>query len=128
MRLLDTVVLIGALNTGDRHHLASAGHMDELREGVDTLVPAVVLLEADLVMKARGYNTDERRLTWRALEGWISAEKVVPNTASSMQGAISLQEMGLDYFDSLIASLAIESGATVVTTDRALGGVVSTDW
>jgi predicted nucleic acid-binding protein len=41
---------------------------------------------------------------------------------------VALQETGLYYFDSLIASPAIEAGATVVTTDRALSGVVSTDW
>jgi predicted nucleic acid-binding protein len=128
MRLLDTVVLIGALNAGSRHHAESVRHLNQLREDDETRVPAVVLLEADLVMKARGYSAEERRLTWRALEGWVSAEKVVPSTASSMRGAVALQERGLDYFDSLIASLAIEAGATVVTTDRALSGVVSTDW
>jgi len=128
MRLLDTVVLIGALNTGSRHHPESVEHLNQLRESDETLVPGVVLLEADLVMKTRGYSAEERRLTWHALEGWVSAEKVVPNTASSMRGAVALQERGVDYFDSLIASLAIEAGATVVTTDKALSGVVSTDW
>jgi len=128
MWLLDTVVLIGALCTGSRHHAESVKHLDRLRETDEIGVPVVVLLEADLVMKTRGYSAEERRLTWRALEGWISADKVVSNTASSMQGAVVLQERGLDYFDSLIASLAIEAGATVVTTDRALSGVVSTMW
>ncbi|MFH2111339.1 MAG: PIN domain-containing protein [Candidatus Bathyarchaeota archaeon] len=128
MRLLDTVTLIGALNTGSRHHAESVIHLEELREGGETRVPMVVLLEADLVMKTRGYSAEERRLTWRAFEGWISADKVVSNTVTSLRDAVALQDRGLDYFDSLIASLAIETGATVVTTDRALRDVVSTDW
>ena len=128
MRLLDTVVLIGALNTGNRHHTESVKHLEELGESSEARVPVTVLLETDLVLKARGYSAEERRLTWRALQGWITSDRVVPNTITSLRDAISLQEKGLDYFDSLIASLAVEAGATVVTTDRAMRDVVGTDW
>jgi len=128
MRLLDTVVIIGALNTGNRHHAESVKHLEELGESGEARVPVTVLLEADLVMKASGYAAEERRLTWRALQGWITAGRVIPNTVTSLHNAVALQEHGLDYFDSLIASLALEVGATVVTTDNAMRDVVDTDW
>jgi len=128
MRLLDTVVIIGALNTENRHHAESVKRLEELGESGEARVPVTVLLEADLVMKVRGYTAEERRLTWRALQGWITAGRVIPNTVTSIHNAVALQEHGLDYFDSLIASLALEVGATVVTTDKAMRDVVDTDW
>jgi predicted nucleic acid-binding protein len=128
MRLLDTAVIIGALNTGNRYHTESVKHLEELGEGGEARVPVTVLLEADLVMKAGGYAAEERRLTWRALQGWIRGDRVIPNTITSLHNAVALQDHGLDYFDSLIASLALEAGATVVTTDKAMRDVVDTDW
>jgi len=128
MRFLDTVVIIGALSTENRHHAESVKHLEELSESGEARVPMTALLEADLVMKTRGYTAEERRLTWRALQGWIADDRVIPNTITSLRDAVALQECGLDYFDSFIVSLAVEAGATVVTTDVALRDVVDTDW
>jgi predicted nucleic acid-binding protein len=34
----------------------------------------------------------------------------------------------MDYFDSLIAALAEESGSQVITTDESIRGVVQAEW
>ena len=34
----------------------------------------------------------------------------------------------MDYFDSLVASLAKETGSAVITTDRKIEDVVDTEW
>jgi predicted nucleic acid-binding protein len=128
MKLLDTVVLIGFLNPKDRAHQRSVGHLRKVSSEDVVLVPAVTLVEADLVMKLRGYTDSEREISWRALEGEVPSDKVVPNSAASILGAVALQRQGLDYFDSLVASLAREMGAIVITTDRAIGDAVETEW
>ena len=128
MKLVDTVVILGSLNTGSGLHRQCVSHLDGLAEDRETFVPTSTLLEADLVMKGRGYSLEEREVTWRALEHRIPLEKTVANSLSSIRGALPLQEKGLDYFDSLICSLAIELGARVVTTDQAIRLVADTEW
>ncbi|MGH2626516.1 MAG: hypothetical protein ACRDHY_07700, partial [Anaerolineales bacterium] len=85
-------------------------------------------LEADLVMTSRGYGYAEREISWRALEHKIPTAKLLPNSLSSVQAALRLQEGGLEYFDSLVAALALENDAGVVTTDRSIASVVRTEW
>lgn len=92
------------------------------------MVPSVAILEADLVMKARGYSYEERRISWQALEHEIPTPKLIPNSVSSIRAALNLQEGWMDYFDSLVASLALEKEAVVITNDREIGRVVKTEW
>src|SRR3990172_6882767 len=120
MRLLDTVVLIGSLNPQDPLHRRSADHLNRVTREPDVLVPAVSILEADLIMKIRGYTYDERRSTWQALDHKIPADKLLSNQISTIPAALPLQENGMDYFASLIPSLALRHNATVVTTDRVI--------
>ncbi len=128
MKLVDTVVIVGCLNPGDKLHKRCLQHINRVVAENDMLVPLVVLIEADLVMKTRGYDLAEREVSWRALEHRIPASKIIANTVSSIRGALSLQEQGMDYFDSLISSLAIEARGMVITTDRAIEEVVETIW
>jgi len=128
MKLLDTIVIIGSLNPVDRFHSDCITHLKSIRSKNDVFVPFVTVLEADLVMKTRGYSYEERRISWRALEHEIPASKLLSNSVSSVLESLSLQESGMDYFDSLVASLALEKKAVVVTNDRQIAKVVKTEW
>ncbi len=128
MKLVDTVALIGFLNPKDGEHRRSVHHLERVGRDEDVFVPVTSLVEADLVMKVRGYTESERGTSWGALEGAIPAAKVVSNTPSSLRSAVELQRKGMDYFDSLIAALAEESGSQVITTDESIRGVVQAEW
>jgi len=128
MKLLDTIVVIGSFNPSDKFHSQCIRHLRTIDSKKDVFVPFVTILEADLVMKARGYTHDERRISWQALEHEIPTSKLVPNSVSSIRAALKLQEAGMDYFDSLVASLALELEAVVITNDQEIGRVVKTEW
>lgn len=128
MKLIDTVVLVGFLNPDDKVYGRASEHIAGVSARNDVFVPASTLVETDLVMKIRGYTEAERRTSWSALESAIPAEKLVSNSASSLRDAISLQENGMDYFDSLITSLARENRGTVVTTDKRIAASVESEW
>ena len=128
MKLLDTVALIGCLNPKDRTHKRSTEHIAQVVSHNDIFVPMISLVEADLIMKMRGYEDSERELSWRALENRIPRSKIIAHSVSSIYSAVELQRQGMDYFDSLISSIALETSSVVVTTDRAIEAVVQTEW
>jgi len=128
MKLVDTVALIGYLNPEDREHARSIEHVAKVSSEDDVFVPDFSLMEADLVMKTRGYSDSEREASWRALETRIPSGKTASHSVSSIYAALDLQANGMDYFDSLITSLARETGSTVVTTDKAIAAAVKTEW
>ena len=128
MRLVDTVALIGYLNPRDREHRSSVGHLAKIALDEDVFVPNLALVEADLVMKIRGYSHSEREVSWRALESKIPPSKILASSVSSIYSALQLQKQGMDYFDSLITSLALETSSIVVTTDKEIGKAVETEW
>jgi predicted nucleic-acid-binding protein len=128
MRLVDTVALIGYLNPRDKEHRSSVGHLTKIASNEDVFVPNLALVEADLVMKIRGYSHSEREVSWRALESKIPRSKIIVHSVSSIYSAMRLQEQGMDYFDSLITSIAIETNSIVVTTDKEIGKAVETEW
>ncbi len=127
-KLIDTVVIVGSLNPASKIHGKCLLQLNKINSDDDIFVPSVALLETDLVMKGRGYSYKERKTSWRALRHKIQSSKIVPNSVPSIYVATSLQEKGLDYFDSLITSLALERRAEVITTDRAIAKVVKTAW
>jgi predicted nucleic acid-binding protein len=128
MRLLDTVAVIGCLNPKDRTHKRSTEHIAQVVSDDDVFVPMISLVEADLVMTIRGYEDSEREVSWRALESRIPGSKIIAHSVSSIYSAVELQRQGMDYFDSLISSIALETRSVVVTTDRSIGAVVQTEW
>jgi predicted nucleic acid-binding protein len=101
MKILDTVVLIGAIREEDRHHEKAKMHLDSLSEEKDVYVPSSVLLEFDLEMKAHGYTLEERRLTWEDMMVKIPSNKVLSLTPSYFAGVPKL-ENALSYFDAII--------------------------
>jgi predicted nucleic-acid-binding protein len=128
MKLIDTVVIIGFLNTKDRLYVRSSEHMERISKEDDIFVPVSSLIEADLIMKISGYTDSEREFSWGALETEISNDKVISNSSSSFRHAADYQKNGADYFDSLIASLAKETNSIVITTDKRIGEIVGTEW
>ncbi len=128
MRLIDTVALIGCLNPRDKTHARSTEHMSRVASHNDVFVPVISLIETDLVMKIKGYDHSEREVSWRALESRIPPSKIITNSVSSIYSALGLQKDGMDYFDSLISSLARETNSVVITTDKAIENVVQTEW
>lgn len=128
MRLIDTLVLVGALNPADRYHENAKRHLGSLETRNDTVIPASSLIEFDLVMKTRKYTLDEVQDTWFAMSEIVKSGKVIGITPGALRESAALREKGLGYFDSLIAGLAISSVATIVTNDKAIARFVETEW
>ncbi len=128
MKLVDTVVIVGFLNKKDRLHTRSLEHVQRVSSNNEVFVPVTSLIEADLLMKISGYSDTERDVSWGAIESEIPNHKVVPNTTSSIRRALEMQKNGVDYFDSLVASLAKETDSTVITTDKRIGEIVEVEW
>jgi predicted nucleic acid-binding protein len=127
LKLLDTIVLVGAMNPTDRHHRTAMMYLKELRTSEPTRVPTSTLIEFDLVMRNRGYTEEEISDTWRALSPLVG-DSYVAMTPSSHLTATSFRAKGVTYFDSLITALAAESNAVVVTRDDAISKHVNTEW
>jgi len=128
MRLLDTIVIVGALNARDKHHKKASKYLDMLALDNDLVMPISTLMEFDLLMKARSYTDDERRSTWIEVAPRISVHKLLGQAASTFVRASELQKEGIGYFDSLITALAQELNASVITDDKDIARHVQTDW
>jgi len=127
VKLLDTMVLVSAVNPDDRHHKTGMTLLRALRSSERVYVPTSTLTEFDLVLRNRGYNEAEVKETWIALAPLIG-DKVVAVTPSAHLAAAEIRSDGLTYFDSLITALAKEAGAVVVTRDPQIARHVSTEW
>lgn len=128
MKLLDTVVIVGALNPDDRRHKRASVYLDKLSKDPLVKVPVFTLLEFDLLTKVRGYTEEERVTTWLEVSSKIPSEKVAPLGPAVFARASGLQRQGLSYFDSLVSALALELRATVITDDKTIASVVSSEW
>jgi predicted nucleic-acid-binding protein len=128
LKLVDTVVVVGCFNPKDRLQPRCVQQLRRIVQEGDVFVPAVVLIETDLVMKVRGYDLAEREVSWRALEDKIPQSKIIVNSISSIFSAMELQRQGMEYFDSLISSLALETDSIVITTDKAIDRIARTEW
>lgn len=127
MKLLDTVVLIGAIREGDKQYEKARAHLDALSTEKDVYIPSSVLLEFDLELKVHGYTPEERRLTWEDLLVKVPAHKVLPLIPSALAEVPEL-ETERSYFDAIIVCMARELGACVVTTDKEIGSHAKTCW
>lgn len=128
MRVLDTIVIVGALNVRDSHHRKASKYLDMLAMDNDVFMPLSTLIEFDLLMKARDYTDDERRSSWIELAPKISSQKITGQTASTFVRASELQNEGMGYFDSLITALAQEFNSSVITDDKDIAIHVETEW
>ena len=128
MKLIDTMVLIVSINPKDKRNPKAMNHLDAVTQDADTFVPAPVLIEFELELMSHGFNDDQRRTVLEDLSAVIPTTKVLPQSVISMLYALTLYRSGMTYFDSLIAGMAQESDATVITADKAVTKVVKTEW
>ena len=127
MKLLDTMVLVSAMNPANKHHKIGMSYLATLQSTEDTYVPTSSLIEFDLVMRNREYTEGEIAETWTALTPFLG-EKVVPTTSSAHLATTEMRIKGLTYFDSLIAALAKETKAVVITKDAEIARHAETEW
>jgi predicted nucleic acid-binding protein len=78
-------------------------------------------------LRNSGYTEDEISETWAALAP-IVGSKFLATTPTSHLTAARIRIEGLTYFDSLIAALAKEMQAVVVTKDAEIAKHVETQW
>ena len=128
MKLIDTVVLVASINAKDRLHLRAQNHLNALKDDNETFVPAPALIEFELELKSHGFNEKERMTVYEDLLPVVPKDKVIAQSISSMAQALTLYVSGMSYFDSLIAAMAKEADATVITTDKVVANVVKTTW
>ena len=128
MKLIDTMVLVTSINPRDERHLKALNHLDAVTLDVETFVPAPVLIEFELELMSHGFDEDQRRIILEDLITAVPKNKVLPQSVNAMLNALTLYQSGVTYFDSLIAGMAQESGATVITTDKVVAKVVKTTW
>lgn len=127
MKLLDTMVLVSAMNPADKYHKTGKAHLRTLQSSGEGYVPTSTLMEFDLVLRNRGYYEGEIKETWDALAPMIG-QKIVVTFASAHLAASDIRSKGVTYFDSLIATTAKERVAVVVTRDPAISRHVATEW
>lgn len=128
MKLLDTLVIVGALNPDDAHHKKASTYLDRLGKLTEISIPNSTLIEFDLLMNARNYTEAERETTWLELSPKIPREKVMSMSVTALATASVLQAEGMGYFDSLVTGLAMELRATVITDDKAIAAKVKSEW
>lgn len=128
LRLLDTIVLIGAINPNDALHEDASRHLNSVTRDSETFLPFISAIEFDLVMKGRRYTSKEREDALDWLSYAVPSSKVVCNSVLSLRKAAKLQDKGVGYFDSMIAALALAMDAVVLTKDRVISEVAKTSW
>jgi len=127
VKLLDTIVLVSAMNPGDKYHKTGIYYLTTLQSAEETYVPTSTLTEFDLVMRNSAYAESEIAETWTALTPLLG-KRVAPLTPSAHLTAAEMRVKGLTYFDSLIAAMAKEMKAVVITRDIEIAKRVETEW
>lgn len=122
------MVLIVSINPKDKRNPKAMNHLDAVTQDAKTFVPAPVLIEFELELMSHGFNEDQVRTVLEDLSAVIPTTKVLSQSVISMLHALALYRSGMTYFDSLIAGMAQESDATVITADKAVAKVVKTEW
>lgn len=120
MRVIDTVVLFGALDPEDKHHKRALWHLTLVRLTPDVYVPSAVLMEFDMTVKSREFSAAERLTLLDGLTKLIPSGKVLPITPSILERAarFETQQKLSSYFDALVASTSEEYGAEIISTDE----------
>lgn len=116
MKLLDTMVLVSAMNPANKYHKTGMSYLTTLQSAEETYVATSTLTEFDLVMRNSRYTESEIVETWAALAAMLG-RRIAPTTPTSHMAAAELRSKGLTYFDSLIVALAKETKAVVITRD-----------
>ena len=117
LEIVDTVYSIAYLRPSDPLHTKAMEIMKSLN--VKRKISQASLIELDLLMKSRGFNSREKLKTWNLLEKIVSKEMVEPIIPQDFAKAITLvKKYRLDYFDALITAQCIVRMANPITTDQ----------
>ena len=131
MKLLDTMTLIASLDPKHKLYRKAVIYLQRLRSHDDVFVPCVVIHECELVLKKNFSLTEVERLL-RSLDLIIPKNKIVPVDAGTHAIAAQWTLLGQSYggyTDTLIASLAFQNRANVISCDasfRQMG--ITTIW
>jgi predicted nucleic acid-binding protein len=127
VKLLDTIILVSAMNPADKYHKTGMNYLVTLQSAEETYVPTSTLTEFDLVMRNSDYTESEIAETWTALVPLLG-RKIAATTPSAHLTAAKVRAEGLTYFDSLIVALAKETKAVVITRDAEIARHAKTEW
>ena len=123
MPVADTEVLF-AFGPRDPRH---AQVLRLLGGRADVVAPDVVVLEFQLVLRARGRRPAELKMAMLALHEALSRYRVKEtNTISSSSLALRCEleeKYGLSFFDSLVAAAALALDRKVISSDKAFDSV-----
>ena len=123
LQIVDTVVLIAALNSNDPLCKRATEHVVNIGLDRDIFVPSATLLELDLELKAHGRDLQGRLEDHSRLQRLIPSSRVLPIAPGVLARATELSMTAAtwraSYFDTLIAATGLEFGAdSAITTDR----------
>ena len=128
MQLIDTVVIVGAINETDRFHKKSLDHLAKLESAEDIFVPSPTLIEVMLELKSSGFSNQELTAVFEDLAAVIPKDRILSQSVTSMALAIGYYRTGPSFFDSLIYAMAKELDATIITTDKEIASRVRVTW
>lgn len=131
MKFLDTLTLIASLDRKHQHYRKAVQYLQRLRTHDDVFIPCVVLHECELVLSKK-FSLSQREQILNNLNMIIPKNKIVPVDAETHAIALKWKMMGQSYggyTDTLIASLAYQNKASIITCDasfRQMG--INTIW
>jgi len=126
------MVLICSSDPQHRHYHEALRHLLSIRLSPEVYVPSVILLELDLELRSMQIPSNDRARIFNDFMLIIPIQKMLPTTPSIHARVANLENMGQargGYFDTLIASTALEYNAEVISTDKAFSQMgVSSTW
>ncbi|MEM2146917.1 MAG: PIN domain-containing protein [Candidatus Jordarchaeaceae archaeon] len=116
MKIIDTMVIIPALDQNNPLYKDAIKHLASISHSKDIYVPSAVLLECDLVMKNKGITKKDRAELFEKLSQIIPKNKILPITVTILKKTVELED-DKNYFDALIASTALEYNSEIISKD-----------
>ena len=114
--VLDTDVVIAALDRGDAHHRAAARAVTEMIDGGTRLLLSPINYAEALVRPAA--SADALRTAVDAIKAF--GVELVPPTAAVSQSAAGLRHTGISLADSFAVATALSRRASLASFDRAV--------
>lgn len=103
-----------------------------IRLSPDVYVPSAILLELDLELRSMQIPANDRERIFNNFMLIIPIQKMLPTNPSIHARVANLENLGQargGYFDTLIASTALEFNAEVISTDKVFSQMgVSSIW
>ena len=117
MKIIDTVVLIASFDPQHPLYGTAVKHFQSVILSDDVHVPAVVLLECDLVLKGKGFSKEERSTIFEKLANIIPENKILPLVVDILKKAVDMEDEKT-YFDAFVAATALKYKADIISTDH----------